>query len=191
MWRPSGCLPATGNQLDDDLVGGVNNDPSAAALVPVTQESDDDIDVTNEVAHHIETHYSDDNDFEMFDSICGHDWDKGVLMLTLKWATDETSSLPFTVVKRDHPFETAQYILKHNVGTSDGRYSSGRYTRWACTYIHQSNRTLRCLLHMSGGVIECEDDVQDGLILPATLTSDGRTMLVRRGAISDASKGTP
>jgi hypothetical protein len=42
---------------------------------------------------------------------------------------------------------------------------------------------------MSGGVIEREDDVQDGRILPDTLTSDGRSMFVRRGTVSHASKG--
>jgi hypothetical protein len=132
-------MPSTDDQHDDDPVGRIVNDPSVATPLLVTQECNDNIDVTKEVTHHIETHYSDDNDFEMFDSICGHDWDKGILMLTLKWSADETSTLPFSTVKRDYPFETAQYILKHNVGTSDGRYSLGQYTRWAHIYVQQSN----------------------------------------------------
>jgi hypothetical protein len=79
-------------------------------------------------------------------------------MLEMKWSTDETSALPFSIVKRDYPFETATYIIKHKVGTSDGQYSSGHYSRWAwSSYIHQNNRAIRCLLHLSGGYIKQEE----------------------------------
>jgi hypothetical protein len=89
--------PSTGDQQDDDQVGGVDEDLSSAAAVLVTQDDVDDMDVnvSDEVAHHIETHYSDDHDDDMFDSICGHSWDSGVLMLEMKWSTDETSALHF------------------------------------------------------------------------------------------------
>jgi hypothetical protein len=68
-------MPSTDYQHDDDPVGRIVNDPSAATPLLVTQECNDNIHVTKEVTHHIETHYSDDNDFEMFDSMCGHDVD--------------------------------------------------------------------------------------------------------------------
>jgi hypothetical protein len=173
--------PSTGDQHDDHHVGGVNDDVSAAAAVLVTQDDDDDMDITvsDEVAHHIETHYSNDRDDDMFDSICGHSWDSGVLMLEMKWSTDETSALPFSIVKRDYPFETANYIIKHKVGTSDGQYSLGHYSHWAQSYIHQNNRALCRLLHLSGGYIERKDDIKDSLILPLALTSDGKTMLIQ------------
>jgi hypothetical protein len=173
--------PSTGDQQDDNQVGGVDEGLSLAAAVLVTQDNVDDMDinVSNEVNHHIETHYSDDRDDDMFDSICGHSWDSGVLMLEMKWSTDETSALPFSIVKCDYPFETANYIIKHKVGTSDGQYSSGHYSRWALSYIRQNNHAIRHLLHLSGGYIECEENVKDSLLLPLTLTSNGKTMLIR------------
>jgi hypothetical protein len=170
--------PSTSDQHDDNQVGGVNEDLSAAAALLVTQDNDDDMDITisNEVAHHIEIHYSNDCNDDMFNSICGHSWDNGVLMLEMKWLTDETSTLPFSIVKCDYPFETANYIIKHKVGTSDGQYSLGQYCHWAQSYIHQNNHALHCLLHLSGQYIEHEEIVKDGLILPLTLTSDSKTM---------------
>jgi hypothetical protein len=81
-------------------------------------------------------------------------------------------------MKRDYPFETANYIIKHKVGTSDGQYSSGRYSRWAQSYISQNNHALCHLLRLSGGYIERKENVKDGLILPLALTSDGKTMLI-------------
>jgi hypothetical protein len=184
--------PSTGDQQDDDQVGGVDEGLSLAAAVLVTQDNDDmDVNESDEVAHHIETHYSDDQDDDMFDSICGHSWDSGVLMLEMKWSTDETSALPFSIVKRDYPFETANYIIKHKVGTSDGQYSSGRYSRWAWYYIRKNNRALRRLLHLSGGYIERKENVKDSLLLPLALTSDGTTMLIRQGAVSDSSNDVP
>jgi hypothetical protein len=173
--------PSTGDQHDGDHIGGVNDDLSVAAVVLVTQDDNDDMDITvsDEVAHHIETHYSDDRDDDMFNSICGHSWDSGVLMLEMKWLTDETSALPFSIVKHDYPFETANYIIKHKIGTSDGQYSSGRYSHWAWSYICQNNHALCRLLHLSGGYIECKDDIKDSLILPLAVTSNGKTMLIQ------------
>jgi hypothetical protein len=145
-----------------------------------------DVNVSDKVTHHIETQYSDDCNDDIFDSICGHSWDSGVLMLEMKWSTDETSALPFSIVKRDYPFETANYIIKHKVGTSDGQYSLGHYSHWARSYIHQNrsyihqnNCALHRLLHLSGGYIKCEENVKDGLILPLALTSNGKTMLIQ------------
>ena len=89
----------------------------------------------------------------MFDKIVGHSWDNGILLLELAWTTGESSSLPFTIVKRDYPLPTAHYILHVGVGTADGRYSSGRYTRWANGLIHQVNRTVRRLRRMASGDI--------------------------------------
>ena len=40
------------------------------------------------------------------------------------------------------------------MGTADGRYSSGRYTRWARGSIHQVNRTVRWLRRMTSGDIQ-------------------------------------
>jgi hypothetical protein len=119
--------PTTGDQDGDDQSGG-GNSSSTASPVPLTQDDSDNIEITDEVAQHIEDRYSDDPECELFDLICGHGWDNGVLMLRIKWKTDEESVMAFTMVKRDYPYETAEYILQNKVGTSEHKYATGRYT---------------------------------------------------------------
>jgi hypothetical protein len=120
-------MPTTGDQDGDDQSGG-GNSSSTASLVPVTQDNSDNTEITDEVSQHIEDRYSDDPECELFDSICGHGWDNGVLMLRIKWKTDEESVMAFTMVKQDYPYETAEYILQNKVGTSEHKYATGRYT---------------------------------------------------------------
>jgi hypothetical protein len=90
--------PTTGDQDGDDQSGG-GNSSSTASPVPVTQDNSDNIEITDEVAQHIEDRYSNDPECELFNSICGHGWDNGVLMLRIKWKTDEESVMAFTMVK--------------------------------------------------------------------------------------------
>jgi hypothetical protein len=127
-------MPTTGNQDGDDQSGG-GNSSSTASPVPVTQDDSDNIEITDEVAQHIEDRYSDDPECELFDSICDHGWDNGVLMLRIKLKADEESVMAFTMVKRDYPYKTADYILQNKVGTSEHKYTTGRYTRWARAYM--------------------------------------------------------
>lgn len=47
------------------------------------------------------------SDDVLFDRIAGHEWKSGVLMFQVAWKTDEYSWLPFSIVKRDFPLETA------------------------------------------------------------------------------------
>jgi hypothetical protein len=56
-------------------------------------------------------------------------------MLRIKWKTDEESVMAFTMVKREYPYESAEYILQNKVGTSEHKYATGRYTRWARAYM--------------------------------------------------------
>jgi hypothetical protein len=81
------------------------------------------------------------------------------LMLRIKWKTDEESVMAFTMVKQDYPYETADYILQNKVGTSEHKYATGCYTRWACAYMWQCKQTLRHIIRLSGGDIVWEDDV--------------------------------
>jgi hypothetical protein len=75
-------MPTTGNQDGDDQSGG-GNSSSTASPVPVTQDNSDNIEITDKVVQHIEECYYDNPECELFDSICGHSWDNGVLMLRL------------------------------------------------------------------------------------------------------------
>jgi hypothetical protein len=47
--------------------------------------------------------------------IWGHSWENRVLILHLKWKTDEESFMTFTMVKQGFPYETAKYILQNKV----------------------------------------------------------------------------
>jgi hypothetical protein len=120
-------MPTNGDQDGDDQSGG-GNSSSTASLVPVTQDDSDNIVITDKVVQHIKEHYSNDPECELFNSICGHGWDNGVLMLRIKWKTDEESVMALTMVKQDYPYETAEYILQNKVGTSEHKYATGSYT---------------------------------------------------------------
>ena len=150
--------------------------PPAVAIVPTPEDVDDgprssatpstgvspsdldlqdhiESDVFEDATQHFESLSGDEDPNDLFDKIVGHSWDNGILLLELAWTTGESSSLPFTIVKRDYPLPTAHYILTVGVGTADGRYSSGRYTRWARGLIRQVNRTVRRLRRMASGDI--------------------------------------
>jgi hypothetical protein len=59
-------MPTTGDQDGDNQSGG-GNSSSTASLVPVTQDDSDNIEITDEVAQHIEDPYSYDPECELFD----------------------------------------------------------------------------------------------------------------------------
>ena len=70
------------------------------------------------------------------------------------WKTDESTSLPFSLAKRDFPCETAVYVLANKLGCADGKYSGGRYMRWARQFNRQYSKILRRLLITSDGLSE-------------------------------------
>ena len=78
-----------------------------------------------------------------------HKWDQGVLQLLVRRVTGDASAIPFSVCKRDYPCQTADYLLWHKVGSSIGRHTSGRYTRWARQFSRNYSRILRRLIRLS------------------------------------------
>ena len=94
------------------------------------QPEDCSAEVFDDTTHHLEQLAEDDPQDDLFEKVATHGWGNGILLLEIQWKTGETSSLPFTLVKRDYPYAVAQYILACNVGTWDGRHTSGRYTKW-------------------------------------------------------------
>ena len=105
--------------------------PVSTTADAVEQPKDSSAEVFDDTTHHLEQLAEDDPQDDLFEKVVTHGWDNGILLLEIQWKTGETSSLPFTLVKRDYPYAVAQYILACNVGTWDGRHTSGRYTRWA------------------------------------------------------------
>ena len=58
------------------------------------------------------------------------------------------SATPFSICKQDYPRETADNLLWHKVGSSSGRHTSGRYTRWARRVSRNYSRILRRLVRL-------------------------------------------
>jgi len=42
---------------------------------------------------------------------------------------DEVTEVPFTLAKRDYPYEVSKYILDNCVGSANGNYSTGHFTQ--------------------------------------------------------------
>ena len=165
----------TPEDVDDDPQFS-ETPPTGVSPLDLDHQDHIESDVFEDATQHFESFSGDKDPNDLFDKIVGHSWDNGILLLELAWTTGESSSLPFTIIKRDYPLPTAHYILKVGVGTADGRYSSGRYTRWARGLIRQVNRTIRRLCRMtSGDILRLPDgrkfQVDDSL---------GTTRLLRR-----------
>ncbi len=143
----------------------------------VTQDEDVNPDILESITHQLHRTAEDSTDDELFTTIEGHEWLDGVLHFCVKWTTDEVSSIPFKMMQRDYPSETASYILKHKVTPTGSRFTSGRYTRWARTYNRLFNRVVRRLFRLSDGV-SVASDLTTSLKISTNLPNGAR--LIRR-----------
>ena len=160
---------------NDNSTNDPHTDPLARDyLHTITEEQDIDPMILDEIIHQLNRKAKDSTGDELFDSIIGRDWDKGVLVLHVNWwKTGETPAIMFSTCKRDYFCETADYVLRHKLGSSSARYSSGRYTRWA-----RHSRILRRLLRSSDGqYVEREDRVPGSLNVATNLPNG--TCLIR------------
>ena len=123
----------------------------------ITQDGDLDPQVFADITHQFERVAENSSTDDTFDQIDGHSWRDGVLMIKVRWKTDEVSTLPFTTVKNDYPREVADYVLKHKLGSSSGRYTGGRYTRWARQFNRNYDRIVRRMFRLVDGS-EFDDD---------------------------------
>ena len=80
------------------------------------------------------------DDFE-FDYIKDYKWDDGLLVFEVMLLSGKTYEIPFNVLKKDRPIETAKFIREKVV---EGR-RGGKYNLWSKKIIKQSQRTLRRL----------------------------------------------
>ena len=90
------------------------------------QPEDCSAEVFEDMTHHLEQLAEDNPQDDLFEKVKSHGWDNGIPLLEIEWKTGETSSSPFTLGKRDYPYDVAQYILDNSVGTWDGRHTLGR-----------------------------------------------------------------
>ena len=149
---PTASAPAD-SPNDGSVIDRPSNGPglgSSGVFRQITQDEDADPPVFADVTHQLSRVAADSTDDEQFEKLDGHIWKDGVLFLTVRWKTDETSCLPFSTVKLDFPSETAAYVLKHKLGCADGKYHGGRYTRWARQFIRYHSQVVRRLLRASG-----------------------------------------
>jgi hypothetical protein len=157
---------------NDDTDGNTYDDPILDGVTP------------DEEAHHLEQMADLDPDDEMFDSIISHCFDNGVLQFEVKWRTEETSILPFSLVKLDFPLAAAKYIRDHKVGCDNSRFTTGRYQRWSRSFLRRNNRLVRRILRHFGYHEETESESQKPYPVE---TADGKHILLRR---APASKST-
>jgi Reverse transcriptase (RNA-dependent DNA polymerase) len=159
---------AEADSPDDGPLGVTDDEPGAEGDVPqITQDEDmDDAHVSDEVTQQLSNVAEDGASDELFDRIDGHEWHDGQLMFQVRWKTDEVSMLPFSLVKRDFPSAAASYVLEHKVGNAEGRYSGGRYTRWARQYNRAFSKVVRRFIRLQGGPSDESTTLQIASHLP-------------------------
>ena len=138
-----------------------------------------DLQIFADITHQFERVAENSSTDDMFDQIDGHSWRDGVLMIQVRWKTDVVSTLPFKTVKNDYPREVADYVLKHKLGSSSGRYTGGRYTRWARQFNRNYDRIVRRLFRLVDGSEFDDDPNSPRTIRVASYLPNGRRFIRR------------
>ena len=102
----------------------------------IEDEQDDAIvseQLTNEIEDSIE-------DFG-FDFIKSYKWIEGSLIFTVVVTSGQEFDIPFNILKKDRPIETAKYIRNNVVENKRG----GKYEVWAKKMLVRSQRNMRRL----------------------------------------------
>ena len=79
-------------------------------------------------------------DFE-FHHIEDYKWDNGILVFKVVLESGKSYEIPFNVIKKDRPIETAKFIREKVVEGKRG----GKYNQWSQKILKQTQRTLRRL----------------------------------------------
>ena len=103
--------------------------PTSTPADVAEQQEECSAEIFEDMTHHLEQLAEDNLPDDLFGKVKSYTWDNGILILDIEWKMGETSSSPFTIMKRDYPYAVAHYILNNSVGTSDGRYASGQSMR--------------------------------------------------------------
>lgn len=118
---------------DDDA-----NDDDADSLEPILNDEDNAL--LHEQLHSITN--ASEEDFE-FNSILSHSWVDGILVFNVELTSGKTLDIPFPLLKKDRPIETARYINIHVLEES----RHGIHTTWAKNILKQANRSIRRMSH--------------------------------------------
>ena len=98
---------------------------------------EDDALVDQQIA---DTLQSEEEDYE-FRNIQGHYWKDGTLMFIVELTSGKTYDVPFWLLKKDRPIETAKHIRHKVVENKRG----GRYEQWAKEVLMRAQRIIRRL----------------------------------------------
>ena len=170
----------------DDSDGGDNAFPMDDGIGNfVTQDEEVTPALLDSLAQHLTSVAEDDSDVDALDGVVGHEWIDGILMLQLKWKTNETSLVPFSLAQRDYAGQTAEYILQNKLGCPGSKYTNGRFSRWARQYTRLHRKVIRRLIRLSGGAAPTQ--LTSRPTIPTNLP-DG-TRLVRRVATAVSKTG--
>ena len=78
-----------------------------------------------------------EEDYE-FNHIQGYKWERGLLIFDVVLTSGKNFEVPFHMLKKDRPIETAKYILKEVVEQKRGR----KHSVWARNVIKKASRTV-------------------------------------------------
>ncbi len=166
-----------GGDHDFPLVDGTGN--------VVTQDGEVTPALLESLSQQLTTVAEDGSDVDALDGVVGHEWKDGILVFQLKWKTNDVSLVPFSLAQRDHPGETAEYILNNKLGCPGSKYTNGRYSRWARQYSRLHRKVIQRLLRLSDSVPSAQ--LPSIPTIPTNLP-DG-TRIVRRVATAVSKKG--
>ena len=139
---------STVEETNDDA-NGEDNMPGDSTLDSTVDQDDIDQTWSNEideqddacVSQQIQDELIDDvEDFE-FHHIRSHKWEDGILVFDVELCSGKNYDVPFNLIKKDRPIETAKYIRNNVVENKRG----GIYEQWAKKIIKNSVRTIRRL----------------------------------------------
>ena len=95
----------------------------------------DDILVTNEIDDIVN---AEEEDYELR-QVKSHKSDSEILLLEIEIDSGKTFEVPFAMIKKDRPIETARYISREVVEKTRG----GKYETWAKKILRRTQRVIR------------------------------------------------
>ena len=115
-------------------------------------EDDPGVDMNDAVVRHMVATADEDNDLDnILAGIVDHEWDNGVLHFKVAWSTGDHSTIPYSMMKLDYPYESTSYIVEKKIGSAKSKHTSDQYTRWAKGFLCHCNRTMRhAVVHLVG-----------------------------------------
>ena len=138
--------PSHSNENPDDENYDENNENDESSDIdnnteyhlPMISEQDDAMDLAN-IKEEIEgLSNADEEDYE-FHHIESHRWECGILIFNTILRSGKSIELPFNMIKRDRPIETAKYIKIHVVENN----RNGKYGTWSKNILKNAQRTVR------------------------------------------------